>query len=351
MTETIIDDQDLSHVHYNGTWIKGGSTIEHDETVASSTVVGDSFSVDFFGTSITVYGTIDITSSGVLSNYSVDGAPPEQMSSQAGQGDTPNQQFWKSPTLNVGQHHLQVTMVKVNTNAGPGEGTIWFDYFRVTDPTIRSPSASSHKHRIGAIVGGVVGGVVLTLVVLHFIIFRGRKKRASQKPLPFPRSIEPIDAESPSCKQRFTPFPFTPTRTVENSSPTSPSESVASTSPNTLHSRKLMALHQTQVPTHSTSGPLTAVANSTNSSLPLSHEENRRLSTIQETIQSAVARHNPGVINIIIPQATTPPSTVSSAELLSQPVQHIDSGVRAINIQPEDALAGGVELPPIYSPV
>lgn len=49
MSETIIDDQDLAHVHYNGTWIRGGSTIEHDETVASSTVVGDSFIVDFFG--------------------------------------------------------------------------------------------------------------------------------------------------------------------------------------------------------------------------------------------------------------------------------------------------------------
>lgn len=46
---SIIDDQDLSKVVYNGTWVKGGSVNEYDETVASSTTVGDSFTVTFKG--------------------------------------------------------------------------------------------------------------------------------------------------------------------------------------------------------------------------------------------------------------------------------------------------------------
>lgn len=90
-------------------------------------------------------------------------------------------------------------MAKLNTDAGPGEGTIWFDYFRVTDPTIRSSSSSSHKKHIGAIVGGVIGGVVLALVILHFFVIRGRRKRSFEKALPFPRRIDPSDEESSSC--------------------------------------------------------------------------------------------------------------------------------------------------------
>ena len=58
------------------------------------------------GNLIAVYGTIDITSGGVLTNYSVDGAPPAQVTSQAGSGDTFNQQFWNSPTLNEGDQYV-----------------------------------------------------------------------------------------------------------------------------------------------------------------------------------------------------------------------------------------------------
>jgi len=52
-----------------------------------------------------VYGTIDITSGGVQTNYSVDGAPPVTVTSQAGPGDTFNQQFWMSPILSVGNQY------------------------------------------------------------------------------------------------------------------------------------------------------------------------------------------------------------------------------------------------------
>jgi len=50
MSQGIIDDQDKSRVKYSGNWILGGGSLEYDETVASSTVVGDSFTVTFSGT-------------------------------------------------------------------------------------------------------------------------------------------------------------------------------------------------------------------------------------------------------------------------------------------------------------
>ncbi|KAJ3507336.1 hypothetical protein NLJ89_g6366 [Agrocybe chaxingu] len=95
--------QDCQSVRNCRTWIRGGSASEHEGTVASSTVVGDSFTVNFTGTSIVVYGTIDVTSEGVVSSYAVDSAPPAQITSQGGSGDTFNQQFWKSPILPIGE--------------------------------------------------------------------------------------------------------------------------------------------------------------------------------------------------------------------------------------------------------
>lgn len=49
MSTTYIDDQDLSKVVYNGTWVEGGTPHEYNNTVSSSTNVGDSFTVTFQG--------------------------------------------------------------------------------------------------------------------------------------------------------------------------------------------------------------------------------------------------------------------------------------------------------------
>jgi hypothetical protein len=53
----------------------------------------------FEGISIAVYGTIDTTSEGVITTYSIDGAPAAQATAQSGSGDTFQQQFWKSDQL------------------------------------------------------------------------------------------------------------------------------------------------------------------------------------------------------------------------------------------------------------
>ena len=124
MTTKTIDDQDLSQVTYAGHWVRGGSPNEHEGTVASSTTVNDYFTVAFKGnsrtslylrhlmlrplpgTSISVYGTVDLTSGGVVTSYSFDGAPAAQVTSRAGSGDTYNQLFWASPTLAVGDQYV-----------------------------------------------------------------------------------------------------------------------------------------------------------------------------------------------------------------------------------------------------
>lgn len=76
---------------------------------------------------------------------------------------------------------LLVTMVKVNPESQPGEGTIWFDYFLATDPRIQSSSTKS-KH-IGAIVGGVMGGIFFLIVILALalVALRRRCRRREQE--------------------------------------------------------------------------------------------------------------------------------------------------------------------------
>lgn len=86
-------------------------------------------------------------------------------------------------------------MVKVNYNPQPGEGTVWFDYFVVTDPTITStsltPSSTSppitNAHQsssvnVGAIVGGVIGGLALLLAAIFIFVFYRRRKLSNEKP-------------------------------------------------------------------------------------------------------------------------------------------------------------------------
>ncbi|KDR79447.1 hypothetical protein GALMADRAFT_1363854 [Galerina marginata CBS 339.88] len=119
MSTSVIDDQDHSQVQYTGN--------------------GSSSSLRC----ISVYGTIDATSGGVVTSYSVDGALASQVTSSRATGDTYKQLFWQSTALTTGEHNLVVTMVKLNSNpsAGPGEGTIWFDYFQVTDLVQPTPAA------------------------------------------------------------------------------------------------------------------------------------------------------------------------------------------------------------------
>lgn len=53
-----------------------------------------------------MFGTFDATSGGVVTNYSIDGAPPAQVTSVAGADDTAHQQFFVSPLLDIKQQYV-----------------------------------------------------------------------------------------------------------------------------------------------------------------------------------------------------------------------------------------------------
>ncbi|PPQ69953.1 hypothetical protein CVT26_013289 [Gymnopilus dilepis] len=190
MNLTIFDDQDLAHITYNGTWVKGGTPQNFRNTLTSSTTVGDSFIARFNGDSIRVYTTIDNTSAGVITSYSADGLLPEEVAYPTVQERMLDNLIWQSPILQPGDHTLRVQIVKVNNGSGvgSGEGTVWFDYFVVEDPAATATATPSSqpsvamdhykRNNVAAIVGGTVAGMVVILAGVVLVFFRARRRAA-----------------------------------------------------------------------------------------------------------------------------------------------------------------------------
>lgn len=396
MSTTNIDDQDPS-VKYVGNWVPGGHPPEYNDTVTSSTHVGDYFTVPFTGTSISVVGTMDSTSHGVVTSYTIDGAAPAQVTTGTASGDTYNQTFWSSPSLSPGAHTLQVTLVAVNTapNLGSGEGTLWFDYFAVghdisssisTASQSSSPSSTAAGHKntatnskssapadssstspaknqstgssnTGAIVGAIIAVVVIILaLVAFFLCYRHRKNRAK-------------NGSSDSFEKFFNNPPHA-SAPAQNPTPPIPSTAMAMNHPVSYNAPPRAAY-----PAPTRPHGYTPVAAS-----PLPSEDSTSVTSsnvVPPSKQFMYAHNNDNVLTYnptpIASSFSRPPTATSStstpydgdsvAELKrrqqeaianynaglaqggvqpqQQYVQHVDSGIRGP--------APSVELPPVYS--
>jgi hypothetical protein len=107
--------------------------------------------------------------------------------------------------VNLFASELLVTMVKVNPESQPGEGTIWFDYFLVTDPRIQSSSTTASKN-IGAIVGGVIGGIsfIIVIMALALVALRRRNKRRLGHVQPWTdKEVQSVDSYRTSFLKPF----------------------------------------------------------------------------------------------------------------------------------------------------
>ncbi|KAF5367292.1 hypothetical protein D9615_010455 [Tricholomella constricta] len=398
---TYIDDQDLSKVNYTGTWIRGGSNAEYKETVASSTVVGDYFTVTFRGTNIAVFGTFDITSKGVVTTYSVDGAPPAQVTSQAGSGDTHRQQFWRSDPLVIGPHKLVVNMSKVNFDPQPGEGTVWFDYFLVTDPTITSsgtplpapsPPGGDHKGApVGAIVGAVIGGLFFLLAVGFLLLLcrrckririveekredgtfspaRSRHKRATMIE-PFLLTADNTNTGGGTAASTSTSTStdqINPALLTSGPAHTATRKSAVIVRPGTGRFTQSSSLvNRTDNANHDVIAPVPDEPLSGSSTTELAAARKATAARERESLSLSLrAPPMPGATHLQPPGsgvqggAEAPPQVPSAPATASQspgpgpapaPLQHVDSGVRATNLEVAGALER-VELPPVYTPV
>ncbi|KAG6826767.1 hypothetical protein H0H92_014522 [Tricholoma furcatifolium] len=384
MSIYIIDDQD-ARVVYNGTWIKGGSSLEYNNTVASSTQVGAFFTVSFHGTNIAAFGTMDITSGGVETSYSIDGATPTTASSQPASTDIHMQQFWRSDDVSIGDHKLVVNMTKVNSDQGANEGTIWFDYFMVTDPTITStttvpnpsqplataststsPSSSPNGAHpdAGIIVGAVIGGLFLLLAAVFIFVFYlcRRRPSASQERLveasfipnrratviePFPLMMADASLSSSGV---VTSAPltseFNPWISVSATPPAASRKSMVTVRPGTGHSTQ-PSIGNSSTTNFTTDEPVpgSSAVDGIHTTDALVHSE--------DSIPERGKRRRRLQVDVNAPDSQV--QLVSTVQLREPqpalPLQHVDSGLRAgSGTEGSDALTVRVELPPVYSP-
>ncbi|KAJ6483334.1 hypothetical protein C8R45DRAFT_802120, partial [Mycena sanguinolenta] len=121
-----IDDRD-PRIEYTPAWNKSGSDIDLQHTSQGSTIAGDSLTLPFEGTSISVYGDIDNETIGNAPNASIviDGWEPVFFVPGL-QSAAPrcNNLMFNSGILAEGDHTLVVT--------AESDQTVWVDYFLVT---------------------------------------------------------------------------------------------------------------------------------------------------------------------------------------------------------------------------
>ncbi|KAF7351992.1 hypothetical protein MVEN_01161400 [Mycena venus] len=127
MTSVLIDDSD-SLVQYNspGGWIVTGVVHEFELTTHASATPGDTATLAFKGTSISVYGSIADGESRL--NFSIDGVVVGSYQAPEVDHAIHNLLFWTSPVLEEASHQLVVTVDQESSTDSSHRG-IFLDYF------------------------------------------------------------------------------------------------------------------------------------------------------------------------------------------------------------------------------
>ncbi|KAF8146311.1 hypothetical protein K438DRAFT_1870134 [Mycena galopus ATCC 62051] len=132
---SIIIDDNTPLVQYSppSGWSRAGRAPEFDATTHASATPGDTATLAFDGTSISVYGTV-APSAGSRLNFSIDGVDLGSYEAPLGPVAVQNQLFWTSPVFNETTHQLVVTVAKDASLAGVNalNETFFLDYFVIT---------------------------------------------------------------------------------------------------------------------------------------------------------------------------------------------------------------------------
>ncbi|KAK7017649.1 hypothetical protein R3P38DRAFT_1311199 [Favolaschia claudopus] len=138
MTRLILDDNDTS-VQYHGIgWVKGGddwqktgNPLEFNATTHSSGTHGDTATLQFHGSSIEVYGTLNPSTGQSTLNFSIDGVDAGTSTARAVSAPSFNQHIWTSPILDDTLHTLVITVDHESaiTTAKSANRTFHLDYF------------------------------------------------------------------------------------------------------------------------------------------------------------------------------------------------------------------------------
>ncbi|KAK0190372.1 hypothetical protein F5146DRAFT_551348 [Armillaria mellea] len=207
--DILVDDTSNAFV-WTGNWQTNTSTLAHISRVfvdnhplgnstKDSSTSGDSFSFQFTGTNVSVFGAQRLSIIGNISaDFNIDGGKTTTFSttSNASGNDIANTMFFSSPFLTSGTHTLFMNITEV-----VGDQSFMLDYITHSDLVSHSSSSSSSSSSSGpsgtntpssasspskptpiaGIVGGVVGGGVALLLIIGALIWWRRRKRTYHK--------------------------------------------------------------------------------------------------------------------------------------------------------------------------
>ncbi|PBK67108.1 hypothetical protein ARMSODRAFT_1021068 [Armillaria solidipes] len=211
----ILVDDTSNAIVWTGGWQTNTSTLAHitrvfvdnhplGNSTKDSSTAGDSFSFQFTGTNVSVFGAQRLSIiGGISADFSVDGEKTTTFSttSNASGNDIANTMFFSSPVLASGAHTLFMNITEV-----AGDQSFMLDYITYSDQVSDGKSSSSPTSSSGSwstnppsssgttspysppkttqfagIVGGAVGGSVALLLIIGALIWWRRSKRTYHK--------------------------------------------------------------------------------------------------------------------------------------------------------------------------
>ncbi|KAJ3806814.1 hypothetical protein EV368DRAFT_83012 [Lentinula lateritia] len=200
-SDILVDDADPRIVYSSG-WIVGGRTgLECEATTHGSNNTMNSTAIfTFEGVGVEVFGTIGVISAtSFASNYQIDNLPNSQSIFATNGQINFRVPFYKSPSLEAGNHTLTITVPPGDTSSS----LLYLDYIiyhPIPTSTISCPAATiigstysalstctagcvgitSHSPSAPAIAGGVIGSImgVVVGIALAFVLRPKTKNRA-----------------------------------------------------------------------------------------------------------------------------------------------------------------------------
>ncbi|KAF7341325.1 Right-handed parallel beta-helix repeat-containing protein [Mycena venus] len=128
MSVLIDDSNPLVQYNSPGGWIVTGKVPEFEVTTHASATPGDTATLAFEGTSISVYGTVAESAGQSRLNFSIDGVVVGSYQAPAVTAAIHNTRFWTSPVFQEAPHELTVT-VDQDTSLNSLDRTFFLDYF------------------------------------------------------------------------------------------------------------------------------------------------------------------------------------------------------------------------------
>ncbi|KAK0443902.1 uncharacterized protein EV420DRAFT_1649014 [Desarmillaria tabescens] len=327
--DILVDDTSDSII-WTGDWQTNTSTLTHiTETYIINHPLGDSFSFEFTGTSVSVFGIRRNSIVGVISaDFSVDGGKTTTFSTTSTRSgsDLANTVLFSSPILSSGIHTLIMNITVV-----AGDQSLKLDYITYSDqvsdsngsPSPSSSSTSSSRSNLpsgssasysppkttafkGIVGGSVGGGIILLLVIAGTLFWWRRKKQAYHK------------ANLISLSE---PFPYTPEQSVpRQTQPSVPTPSTTEQNFKTWRQSRGMSV----VVSASTAGSSHVSPSSPTLSLPRSASENQ-----------AEIRRRPDEINSLIAQIEQPSNEMTQIQELQNRIEMLtEENTRLMGVPP-----------------